>query len=467
MTVVEHDNIDDEETNVEAEFKIDRLFAALRPIFENNMLAQREFELPENILECKSDHYDRDFITITSNVYTKSAEIELRSPDRGSCFCKTSDNCGDSCYNRSMQVECVADLCQCGENCQNQKIQKQMNAPVNVFRTKYKGFGIKAASRIDRGSFIMEYIGEVITKDNYEKRLMMHYSNDMNFYCISLEKSYVIDSRNMGNICRFINHSCQPNCEMQTWKINGLPRLALFATEDIDNDEELTYDYDFTSYGSASAQSCFCDSNVCKIFIGNRSQGAATQNIENEQPVIEPSIASSIEPNVGIKLLPGYRIPKLNSGQTFEPMNCSEYSRDCSGSFRVKNPNEVSRRYTDHSHKQGYGRDSAGTYRINNFKTKSNKSSSKNRNKMLGTADSNRVSDFPKSSNEFSRAQNRRPQMLAAAGSHRNERFQMNQNVSNVHEIREDTDGRSSVFHYNLRHVGNLSYMYIHFVIIT
>lgn len=455
----------------EMEFKIDRFFAALKPVFENNMLTEREFTLPEEISAFKSDLYDHNFITITSNVYTKSSKMKLNSPDRSQCVCKVSDNCGDSCLNRAMNMECVGDLCQCGENCQNQNIQKQMNAPVDVFRTKDKGYGIKAISPINKGSFIMEYTGEVITKDEYETRLAMHYSNDTNFYCISLEKGYVIDSRNMGNLCRFVNHSCLPNCHMQKWKVDGFVRLALYAMKNIEMGEELTWDYDFTWYGSSSPQLCFCGTHVCKKIIGQVTNEIPTENIEGEQSIIEPFIESTadereqstIEPfikSITDKHLSGYRIPKLKPIQSFEPPNPFNYSRDAAGIFRVERSKDISRRIKSPSHGQGYLRDSAGTYRVNNFRQRSKKNNhnSNNRNKMNVTANSNRVPNFSKGSknqisrNQNLRAQNHRTQTIAAAGSNRLEYSQRIQNDSDVHE---NTDCNSVSIN-SLRRVSSL-----------
>lgn len=441
MPFTEHND----ETNFELEFKIDRIFAALKPIFENNMLAQREFVLPEKISADKSVFYERDFITITSNLYAKSSETKLRSPEDSQCLCEISDNCGNSCLNRAMQMECVSDLCQCGENCQNQNIQKQMVARVGVYRTKNKGYGIKAISPINKGSFIMEYVGEVITKDEYEIRLMMHYSNDMNFYCISLGNEYVIDSRNMGNICRFVNHSCMPNCQMQKWKVDGFLCLALFAIKDIEMGEELTYDYNFTSY--KSVQLCFCGTDVCKKIIGHATQNTSFESSEDEQSVIEPIIeptAGVIEPFIEPsadktfgKRQSDYRIPKLKPGQSIEPSNRSNYNHNAAGIFRVERSNDFACQFKSPSLGQSYGCDSAGTYRISNFRQHSKKSNhnSNYHNKMSATANSNRIPNFSKGSkNEFSRAQNRCTQTPAAAGSSRLEGFQMNQRVLDAHE---------------------------------
>jgi histone-lysine N-methyltransferase ASH1L len=49
-----------------------------------------------------------------------------------------------------------------------------------------------------------------------------------------------------GSICRFVNHSCEPNCSFQMWFVEGERRMALFAGEEgIETGEELTYDYNF------------------------------------------------------------------------------------------------------------------------------------------------------------------------------------------------------------------------------
>lgn len=49
-----------------------------------------------------------------------------------------------------------------------------------------------------------------------------------------------------GSLARFVNHSCNPNCEMVKRNVSGRPRMALFAGEfGVMTGEELTYDYNF------------------------------------------------------------------------------------------------------------------------------------------------------------------------------------------------------------------------------
>lgn len=56
---------------------------------------------------------------------------------------------------------------------------------------------------------------------------------------------------------RFVNHSCEPNCEMQKWSVDGYYRMALFALRDIEPGEEITYDYNFALFNPAEGQVFF------------------------------------------------------------------------------------------------------------------------------------------------------------------------------------------------------------------
>lgn len=75
----------------------------------------------------------------------------------------------------------------------------------------------------------------------------------------------------MGGDGRFVNHSCEPNCEMQKWSVHGLPRMALFASRDIKPGEELTYDYNFALFNPSEGQECRCGSSGCRGVIGNNT----------------------------------------------------------------------------------------------------------------------------------------------------------------------------------------------------
>lgn len=65
------------------------------------------------------------------------------------------------------------------------------------------------------------------------------------YYLMSFDNKMIIDATR-GTIARFVNHSCEPNCEMIKWTVGGEPRMALFAgSRGVMTGEELTYDYNF------------------------------------------------------------------------------------------------------------------------------------------------------------------------------------------------------------------------------
>uniref|UniRef100_A0A0D3H4Z8 SET domain-containing protein n=1 Tax=Oryza barthii TaxID=65489 RepID=A0A0D3H4Z8_9ORYZ len=91
-----------------------------------------------------------------------------------------------------------------------------------------------------------------------------------NYYDVVLllfvDFNMVIDATNKGNMSRFINHSCEPNTEMQKWTVEGETRVGIFALRDIKTGEELTYDYKFVQFGAD--QDCHCGSSNCRKMLG-------------------------------------------------------------------------------------------------------------------------------------------------------------------------------------------------------
>ena len=62
----------------------------------------------------------------------------------------------------------------------------------------------------------MEYVGEVLDYEEFCERTLRYEDNKQShFYFMALNADEIIDATNKGNISRFINHSCDPNCETQ------------------------------------------------------------------------------------------------------------------------------------------------------------------------------------------------------------------------------------------------------------
>lgn len=197
------------------------------------------------------------FKVIKANKY--SCTVKQSKKDVMQCDCRV--NCDFHCLNRNMFIECNIRTCIFGRDCKNMQIQKKKLAAIEIFNAGKKGIGLKSKGFISRGTYIGEYVGEVKSFEDFMKSMRTDYSNEEHHYCMHFENGFVIDAYRMGNVIRYANHSCNPNCQIQKWLVNGASRLALYAIEDINANEELTYDYKFMRF--EAVQSCFCGSPNC------------------------------------------------------------------------------------------------------------------------------------------------------------------------------------------------------------
>ena len=101
-----------------------------------------------------------------------------------------------------------------------------------------------AGHSIAAGQLVIEYCGEVFSVESEIgiDRLEQTKENKC-VYMMNSERGEVIDPTKKGNLARFVNHSCQPNCATQKWLVNGETAIALFSTRMIKENEEITYDY--------------------------------------------------------------------------------------------------------------------------------------------------------------------------------------------------------------------------------
>ncbi|KAF7645897.1 hypothetical protein LDENG_00196900, partial [Lucifuga dentata] len=109
------------------------------------------------------------------------------------------------------------------------------------------GRGVFACVQIAKGSFILEYRGELISHDERDKR-QKKYSEKKSAFLFDFEwnsRTWCIDaSKEDGSLGRLVNDDHRhPNCKMKKVMVQGKPHLCLFAVENIQADSEITYDY--------------------------------------------------------------------------------------------------------------------------------------------------------------------------------------------------------------------------------
>ncbi len=105
-------------------------------------------------------------------------------------------------------------------------------------RSGIAGWGVFATTTIPKNKRIIDYAGERITHQESLKR-EERYLRKGNIWCFTLNRRWVIDAGVGGNIARFINHSCKPNC----WVEIKDGTIWIRAARTIRPGEELSYNY--------------------------------------------------------------------------------------------------------------------------------------------------------------------------------------------------------------------------------
>lgn len=194
--------------------------------------------------------------------------------------------------------------CGCGPDCINRTSQRGMRFRLEVFRTPKKGWAVRSWDFIPAGAPVCEYIGvlmktedldNVSPENNYifdidclqtmrglggRERRQRDASTPTitNADILEDQKSdvpeYCIDAGSIGNVARYINHSCSPNlfiqCVLSEHHDMKLARVMLFAADNIPPLQELTYDYGYAldsvhdANGKVKKLACYCGATDCR-----------------------------------------------------------------------------------------------------------------------------------------------------------------------------------------------------------
>ena len=116
-------------------------------------------------------------------------------------------------------------------------------------RTTRVGKGLFARRRFRKGQQIGEVSGQIIVDAEYDSR-----------HCIELSETHVLEP---GTPFRYINHGCDPNCELFSWNGEG-QRVYVRAIRNIQPGNELTIDY---AWEAEAAIPCLCTAKTCRGWI--------------------------------------------------------------------------------------------------------------------------------------------------------------------------------------------------------
>ncbi|MBR9698937.1 SET domain-containing protein [Candidatus Woesearchaeota archaeon] len=139
---------------------------------------------------------------------------------------------------------------------------------IRVARSKIHSTGVYAKKGIRKGTKIIEYVGEKLTKKESDKRAdvaLDKHAKDKNngaVYIFELNKKYDIDGDFYFNTAKFINHSCNPNCDVEI----SNDKIWIIALRQIKKGEELSYNYGY-DYEDYEDHVCHCGSDKCVGYI--------------------------------------------------------------------------------------------------------------------------------------------------------------------------------------------------------
>uniref|UniRef100_UPI00358FF7E5 histone-lysine N-methyltransferase EHMT2-like isoform X3 n=1 Tax=Myxine glutinosa TaxID=7769 RepID=UPI00358FF7E5 len=222
----------------------------------------------------------------------KSCETSPMNIDRNIThlqYCNCLDDCSSSnCLCGQLSIRCWYDkdgrllpefnriepplifecnhACSCTKACRNRMVQNGIRVRLQLYKTEKMGFGVRVLHDISPGTFICEYVGEIISDAEADIR-------EDDSYLFDLDNKdgevYCIDARHYGNISRFINHLCEPNLiPVRVFMCHQdlrFPRIAFFSSRHIATGEELGFDYGERFWDIKSRYfTCQCGSEKCK-----------------------------------------------------------------------------------------------------------------------------------------------------------------------------------------------------------
>jgi len=107
-------------------------------------------------------------------------------------------------------------------------------------------WGLFAQEPISANDMVIEYVGEIIRQKVADER--EHRYEKMGIgssYLFRIDDDTIIDATKKGNLARFINHCCDPNCYAKIITVGDRKRIIIYSKRDIAVGEEITYDYKF------------------------------------------------------------------------------------------------------------------------------------------------------------------------------------------------------------------------------
>ncbi|CAG5044214.1 unnamed protein product [Parnassius apollo] len=127
-------------------------------------------------------------------------------------------------------------------------------------------WGLFAQEPIAADEMVIEYVGQMIRPIVADVREAQYEATGIgSSYLFRIDLDTIIDATKCGNLARFINHSCNPNCYAKIITIESQKKIVIYSKQPIGVDEEITYDYKFPLEDEKIP--CLCGAPQCRGFL--------------------------------------------------------------------------------------------------------------------------------------------------------------------------------------------------------
>jgi len=152
------------------------------------------------------------------------------------------------------------------ERAKNTAALQRLRFNVAVKRSAIHNWGLFTTRPVPKDAMVVEYKGQAIRsmladakEKQYEGGALKGQGGDC--YMFRVDEEIVLDATVRGNVARFINHCCTPNCYSKVVELEGRKHIIIFAQRDLDIGEEVMYDYKFPV--EKAKIPCHCGSPKC------------------------------------------------------------------------------------------------------------------------------------------------------------------------------------------------------------
>ncbi|ELA47140.1 hypothetical protein VCUG_01413 [Vavraia culicis subsp. floridensis] len=126
-------------------------------------------------------------------------------------------------------------------------------------KSAVEGYGLFSTRLYDKDEPIIEYTGELIGDEEADRRERVYQDR---IYMFRKNSKIILDATVVGNLAKYINHSCEPNCYATKVICGTASRIIICAKRIITKNEELSYDYNLSK--GAVRFECRCNSSNCR-----------------------------------------------------------------------------------------------------------------------------------------------------------------------------------------------------------